>query len=138
MDTPACRATSFIVVNYLSIGHQFAGLWVPVLTSFGILRSLLLSFLTSLTGEWKRGRKFGNAPGGFRTGFAAAGLRIAQTDNADYEEVAHFARRSLAEEAGKEKGDPARAAAAILTALDAPQPPLHLFLGEDALHYAGD
>lgn len=78
------------------------------------------------------------APGGFRTGFAAAGLRIAQTDIADYEEVAHFARRSLAEGAGKEKGDPVRAAAAILTALDARQPPLHLFLGEDALHYAGD
>jgi len=78
------------------------------------------------------------APGGFRTGFAAAGLKIAEADIADYEDVAHFARRSLTEGAGKEKGDPARGAAAILTALDAAEPPLHLFLGEDALHYAGD
>lgn len=78
------------------------------------------------------------APGGLRTGFAAAGLRIAAMDIADYDKSAHFARRSLTENAGREKGDPARAAAAILQALDAPEPPLHLFLGEDALHYATD
>ncbi|WP_067734855.1 oxidoreductase [Novosphingobium naphthalenivorans] len=78
------------------------------------------------------------APGGMRTEFAAAGLRIAGKDIADYDEVAHFARRSLTENAGKEKGDPRRAAAAILTALDAPEPPLNLLLGEDALHYATD
>ena len=78
------------------------------------------------------------APGGMRTEFAAAGLRLAEKDIADYDSVAHFARRSLTENAGKEKGDPDRAAMAILTALDAPEPPLHLFLGEDALHYATD
>ncbi|MFT3964556.1 MAG: oxidoreductase [Sphingobium sp.] len=78
------------------------------------------------------------APGGFRTGFAAAGLNIAARDIADYDSIAHFARRSLTENAGKEKGDPDRAAAAILTALDDPEPPLHLLLGEDALHYARD
>lgn len=78
------------------------------------------------------------APGGMRTEFAATGLRVAGKDIADYEGVAHFARRSLTENAGKEKGDPRRAAAAILLALDAPEPPLHLFLGEDALHYATD
>lgn len=78
------------------------------------------------------------APGGFRTGFAASGLRIAAKDIADYEDGAHFARRSLTEGAGKEKGDPARGAEAILAALDSAEPPLHLFLGEDALHYARD
>ncbi len=78
------------------------------------------------------------APGGFRTGFAASGLRVAAKDIADYEDGAHFARRSLTEGAGTEKGDPARGAQAILTALDAAEPPLHLLLGEDALHYARD
>ena len=78
------------------------------------------------------------APGGMRTEFAAAGLRLAEKEIADYDSVAHFARRSLTENAGKEKGDPDRAAMAILTALDAPEPPLNLFLGEDALHYATD
>ncbi|MFK4872134.1 oxidoreductase [Novosphingobium sp. ZW T3_23] len=78
------------------------------------------------------------APGGFRTGFAASGLKIAARDIADYEDGAHFARRSLTEGAGAEKGDPARGAEAILAALDSVEPPLHLFLGEDALHYARD
>ncbi len=78
------------------------------------------------------------APGGFRTGFAASGLKVAAKDIADYEDGAHFARRSLTAGAGAEKGDPARGAEAILAALDAAEPPLHLFLGEDALHYARD
>lgn len=78
------------------------------------------------------------APGGMRTEFAGAGLRIAEKDIGEYDDVAHFARRSLTQNAGKEKGDPHRAAAAILAALDASEPPLHLFLGEDALHYAAD
>ncbi|MCJ1960662.1 oxidoreductase [Novosphingobium mangrovi (ex Hu et al. 2023)] len=78
------------------------------------------------------------APGGMRTEFAGGNLTIAARDIAEYDEVAHFARRSLTENAGSEAGDPARAAQAILEALDAPEPPLHLLLGEDALHYASD
>lgn len=78
------------------------------------------------------------APGGFRTDFASQGLAIAGRDIADYDGVAHAARRSLTAGAGKEKGDPGRAAGAILAALDASEPPLHLLLGEDALHYARD
>ncbi|MBO9725875.1 MAG: SDR family NAD(P)-dependent oxidoreductase [Novosphingobium sp.] len=78
------------------------------------------------------------APGGFRTGFAASGLKVSAKDIADYEDGAHFARRSLTEGAGAEKGDPARGADAILAALNSAEPPLHLFLGEDALHYARD
>lgn len=78
------------------------------------------------------------APGSFRTGFAAHGLQVTRRAVADYDAVAHFARRSLIAGAGKEKGDPARAADAILAALDSPEPPLHLLLGEDAVHYARD
>lgn len=78
------------------------------------------------------------APGGFRTGFAAGGLAKAANSIADYEGSAHIAEQVLTGNAGKEKGDPARGAAAILSALAAPEPPLHLLLGEDALHYAED
>ncbi|MCE7798020.1 oxidoreductase [Sphingobium sufflavum] len=78
------------------------------------------------------------APGGFRTGFAETGLNIAAREIAAYDGGAHFARQSLTDGAGKEKGDPALAAAAILTVLDAPEPPLHFLLGADALHYARD
>ena len=78
------------------------------------------------------------APGGMRTGFAGAALAEAEISIADYAETAHRAKPTLQGNAGREKGDPERAATAILIALDAPEPPLHLFLGEDALHYAGD
>jgi len=76
------------------------------------------------------------APGGMRTNFAGGSLRIAAKDIAAYEDTAHFARRSLTSGQGREKGDPARAAAAIIAALDEPEPPMHLLLGKDALHYA--
>lgn len=76
------------------------------------------------------------APGGLRTNFAGSSMLVAAREIPDYAETAHFAKRSFAAGQGKEKGDPVRAAAAILAALDAPQPPLHLLLGEDALHYA--
>lgn len=78
------------------------------------------------------------APGGFRTGFAGQALNVSRREIADYADGAHAARRSLQSNTGKEKGDPTLAAAAILTALDAPEPPLHLLLGADALHYARD
>lgn len=76
------------------------------------------------------------APGGLRTGFAGASLQVAQREIPSYKDTAHFAKRSLVSGFGKEKGDPARAAAAILDALDEDKPPMHLLLGEDALHYA--
>ncbi len=76
------------------------------------------------------------APGGLRTNFAGRSLRLAEREIPAYADTAHFAKRSLTSGQGKEKGDPARAAATIVAALDAPRPPLHLLLGEDALHYA--
>ena len=76
------------------------------------------------------------APGGMRTNFAGGSLRLAERTLADYAGTAHFARHSLTTGLGQEKGDPARAASAILAALDESEPPMHLLLGEDALHYA--
>ena len=76
------------------------------------------------------------APGGMRTNFAGGSLRLAERTLADYAGTAHFARHSLTRGLGQEKGDPARAASAILAALDESEPPMHLLLGEDALHYA--
>ena len=76
------------------------------------------------------------APGGLRTNFAGGSLRLADKDIAAYVETAHFAKQSLTSGQGKEKGDPKRAAAAILAAIAMDEPPMHLLLGEDALHYA--
>lgn len=76
------------------------------------------------------------APGGFRTGFAARGLVEAAHRIDDYEGTARQSKHSLLAGRGQEAGDPERAAAAMLVALDSPAPPRHLFLGEDALRHA--
>jgi NAD(P)-dependent dehydrogenase (short-subunit alcohol dehydrogenase family) len=76
------------------------------------------------------------APGGLRTGFSADALQDADGDIADYAATAHLARTILTGHRGKEPSDPALAAQAILKISDAPEPPLLLILGPDALKYA--
>ena len=76
------------------------------------------------------------APGGLRTDYAGRSLVLSNTTLTDYDGAARFARRTLSENAGREPGDPAKAAAAILMIASAAEPPLHLLLGEDAVHYA--
>jgi hypothetical protein len=44
----------------------------------------------------------------------------------------------MADDHGAQPGDPAKAAAAILQALDAPEPPLRLALGNDAVDSIAD
>lgn len=77
------------------------------------------------------------APGGLRTDFAAGSKAIVADKLADYDGLARDAERIMADHAGHEPGDPAKAALAILAIADAEAPPMHLLLGEDALKYAG-
>jgi NAD(P)-dependent dehydrogenase (short-subunit alcohol dehydrogenase family) len=77
------------------------------------------------------------APGGLRTDFAGGSKTLVQSKIADYDGLARDAERIMADHAGKEPGDPARAALAILQVADIDDPPMHLLLGEDALKYAG-
>jgi NAD(P)-dependent dehydrogenase (short-subunit alcohol dehydrogenase family) len=76
------------------------------------------------------------APGGLRTAFASGSKTIVANKIADYDGLARDAERIMAEHAGHEPGDPAKAALAILHIADIDAPPMHLLLGEDALHYA--
>ncbi|MCW1987095.1 UNVERIFIED_ORG: NAD(P)-dependent dehydrogenase (short-subunit alcohol dehydrogenase family) [Sphingomonas sp. R1F5B] len=76
------------------------------------------------------------APGGLRTAFSADRLPGADPVIADYAGTAHRARQILQDKHGNEPGCPTLAAQAILAALDEPEPPLVLLLGDDALHYA--
>ncbi|WP_395945917.1 oxidoreductase [Brevundimonas sp.] len=76
------------------------------------------------------------APGGFRTDFLSDhSIRRSQAEDAYADNVgkvmAHFD-----EIAGRQGGDPDRAATAILTLVDSAEPPLHLLLGSDALRRA--
>ncbi|MDI7773897.1 oxidoreductase [Asticcacaulis sp. EMRT-3] len=76
------------------------------------------------------------APGGFRTHFSKGSLTTARTKIADYDGAGHAAERILRDHAGHEGGDPKKAAQAIITIASAPNPPLGLLLGADALGYA--
>ena len=71
-------------------------------------------------------------PGSFRTGLLGRSLRAAPPMDA-YSATVGQTRDYIESEDGNQAGDPAKAAAAILTALDAPNPPLRLALGADAV-----
>jgi NAD(P)-dependent dehydrogenase (short-subunit alcohol dehydrogenase family) len=72
-------------------------------------------------------------PGGFRTEFSKGSrVRTARTID-DYDATVGQSRRILADHAGHEKGDPAKAAQAILKIAAESMPPLRLLLGADAL-----
>jgi NAD(P)-dependent dehydrogenase (short-subunit alcohol dehydrogenase family) len=75
-------------------------------------------------------------PGGMRTDYAGRSLTMTARSIPDYDGAGHMARRLLTEQAGREPGDPAKIAAAIIAVADAPNPPLQLLLGADAIHYA--
>ena len=75
-------------------------------------------------------------PSGFRTDWAGRSANEASVEIADYAATAGAVRRQLREQSGKQPGDPVRAASAIIQAVEAPNPPLHLLLGKDALRLA--
>lgn len=70
-------------------------------------------------------------PGNFRTGL------LTSSDYADalpaYEATVGATRKMIRDNDGRQIGDPAKAAAAIRAALDAPRTPLRLVLGADAI-----
>src|SRR4051794_1475339 len=72
-------------------------------------------------------------PGGFRTDFAGRSLQQSATVIDDYAETAGKRRKENNIAHGTQPGDPARAARAIVTAVEADEPPALLMLGTDAL-----
>jgi NAD(P)-dependent dehydrogenase (short-subunit alcohol dehydrogenase family) len=71
-------------------------------------------------------------PGAFRTEFGGSRFHTSREIDA-YAETVGRTRASMERVAGNQPGDPRKAAAAILTTLDAPDPPLRLALGADAV-----
>ena len=72
-------------------------------------------------------------PGGFRTDFSGRSLQQSPKPIADYAETAGKRRKEADTSHGTQPGDPAKAAAAIITAVESTDPPELLVLGEDAL-----
>ncbi|MFF3325707.1 oxidoreductase [Streptomyces sp. NPDC002889] len=73
-------------------------------------------------------------PGSFRTGLFGNKSESGEiTGAADYADTVGATRRMVASGDGSQPGDPAKAAAAILAALNADDTPLRLALGDDAI-----
>lgn len=73
------------------------------------------------------------APGSFRTDWAGRSMVRTSRSIADYDAVFDPIRQRRQEASGRQTGDPARAAQALLELIESASPPRHLVLGNDAL-----
>lgn len=74
------------------------------------------------------------APGAFRTDFLSShSIRKSDEAHSAYGETIGKSSAAFDAAAGRQLGDPERAAAAIITMVRSENPPLHLLLGSDAL-----
>jgi NAD(P)-dependent dehydrogenase (short-subunit alcohol dehydrogenase family) len=73
-------------------------------------------------------------PGAFLTDFRGpASMKQPATRLPAYADTAGKARDNVFANHGKQQGDPVRGAKAIITAVEADEPPVHLIIGGDAL-----
>lgn len=73
------------------------------------------------------------APGSFRTDWAGRSMARTPRSIADYDTLFDPIRKAREEKSGKQLGDPAKAARAMLAVIASDAPPAHLLLGSDAL-----
>ena len=73
------------------------------------------------------------APGSFRTDWAGRSMTRSPRSLPDYDDIFDPVRAAREEKSGKQMGDPLKAARAMLAAMAADSPPVHLLLGSDAL-----
>ena len=72
-------------------------------------------------------------PGALRTRWAAGGMDSAETSIDDYSATSMSLKLGLEKQDGNQRGDPKRAAAAIMSCVNSPTPPLRLVIGPDCL-----
>ncbi|NKJ49890.1 short-chain dehydrogenase/reductase [Burkholderia sp. SG-MS1] len=73
------------------------------------------------------------APGSFRTEWAGRSMVRTPRSIADYDSLFDPIRKGREEKSGRQLGDPAKAARAMLSVIESDEPPSHLLLGSDAL-----
>lgn len=78
------------------------------------------------------------APGSFRTDWAGRSMVRTARSIPDYDGVMNPQREHRLAANGKQLGDPDKAAEAVLSVVDSPEPPVHLVLGSDALRLVAD
>ncbi|OAS15417.1 oxidoreductase [Paenibacillus oryzisoli] len=74
-------------------------------------------------------------PGGFRTDWAGSSMQQVEPRD-EYKNTVGYMMKYFRENTGKEKGDPVKAAQAIITIVGEENPPLRLLLGSDAVELA--
>jgi len=75
-------------------------------------------------------------PSGFRTDWAGRSANDSKHIIDDYAQTAGANRNAIRKISGKQRGDPVRAAQAIVDAIESEHPPHHLLLGNDAIDAA--
>jgi NAD(P)-dependent dehydrogenase (short-subunit alcohol dehydrogenase family) len=78
------------------------------------------------------------APGSFRTDWAGRSMVRSPRSIPDYDVLFDPIRKAREEKNGKQLGDPAKAARAMLAMMTSDTPPAHLLLGSDALGLVRD
>ncbi|MNL03664.1 3-oxoacyl-[acyl-carrier-protein] reductase FabG [compost metagenome] len=73
------------------------------------------------------------APGSFRTQWAGRSMVRTPRSIPDYDSLFDPIRKGREEKSGRQLGDPAKAARAMLSIIECDEPPSHLLLGSDAL-----
>ncbi|SMH48961.1 NADP-dependent 3-hydroxy acid dehydrogenase YdfG [Rathayibacter oskolensis] len=129
---PAMRARrSGTIVNLSSIGARISpegsGYYAAVKAAIEALTESLRKEVAPLGI-----RAFSVEPGGFRTDFAGRSLTQSSVPIADYADTAGKRRKENDTVHGTQKGDPAKAAAALIQVVEADDSPSILLLGNDS------
>ncbi len=120
-----------VVVQMSSVGGQVTA---PGFGAYCATKFALEGLTQTLRQEVDFGVRFLIAePGAFRTGLFAVGSAYLSAAMPEYAATVGPTRQYVSSGDGTQPGDPAKAAAAILTALAADHPPLRLPLGGDAI-----
>ncbi|MBO0142903.1 oxidoreductase [Agrobacterium sp. Ap1] len=77
-------------------------------------------------------------PGSFRTDWAGRSMIRTERSIADYDALFDPIRQARQEKSGRQLGDPAKLAAAVLTVIQSDAPPPQLLLGSDALKFVSE
>ncbi len=119
------------VVQLSSVGGQITA---PGFGAYCATKFALEGLTETLSQEVDFGVRFLIVePGAFRTGLFAAGSAYQSATMPEYAATVGPTRQYVSSGDGTQPGDPAKAAAAILTALAAENTPLRLPLGDDAV-----
>ena len=77
-------------------------------------------------------------PGSFRTDWAGRSMVRSERSIADYDDLFEPIRKARLEKSGRQLGDPAKLAMAVLSLIESGKPPPQLLMGSDALKLVRD